>query len=139
MVTTDNDALDNPPRFGGFYDKDGYNWKAPSAAVLRVAWDVAFTSRREYYRRSSQLFDGDNVAFDESHKLVKGIRVENSKVYSGVFTAINQHNQVVAQVSFSASVDEAKSRVVSGIDCMMLHENGGTMHLYSPSTASSCR
>lgn len=44
-------------------------------------------NRREYYGRSSQLFDGDNVAFDESHELVKGIRVDNIEVYSGVFTA----------------------------------------------------
>lgn len=72
MVAANNDALDN--------DKDGYNGKAPSAAVLRVACDVAFASRREYYHRSCQLVDVDNVAFDVSHKLVKGIRVDNSEV-----------------------------------------------------------
>lgn len=101
VVPADNDALRNPPRFGGFYDKDGYNGKPPSAAVLRSAWDVVWESRREYYRRDAQMIDGDNVAVDESHKLVKGIRVDNSKVYHGILTVINQHNQVVAQVSFS--------------------------------------
>ncbi|CAM9783090.1 unnamed protein product, partial [Laminaria digitata] len=97
VVAADNEALRNPPRFGGFYDKDGYNGKPPSASVLRGAWDVTWESRKEYYRRSAQLVDGDNIAVDESHKLVKGIRVDNSKVFHGIFTVINQHNQVVAQ------------------------------------------
>jgi len=54
LFAADTATLHNPPRFGGFYDKDGYNGKGPSQKVLRAAWDVVFHQRQPYYRRSSQ-------------------------------------------------------------------------------------
>lgn len=94
-----------PPAFRGFlfYDKDGYNGKPPSRAVLRTAWDVAWNQRREYYRRSAQLVDGEILSVDETHKVIKGIRVDDEKVFNGLFTVMNEHNQVVAQVSIRVS------------------------------------
>ena len=38
------------------------------------------------------------MAGDESHKLVKPIRVDHSKVFHGVFTLVNEYNQVILQV-----------------------------------------
>ena len=38
------------------------------------------------------------MAGDESHKLVKSIRVGHSKVFHGVYTLVNEYNQVVLQV-----------------------------------------
>lgn len=99
VVSAENEALRNPPRVGGFYSKTGYNGKPPSPAVLRIAWDVTWEGRADYYRRSAQLVDGENLAVDESHKLIKGVRVDNNKVLSGIFTVMNEHHQVVAQVS----------------------------------------
>ena len=99
LLAAENETLRNPPRFGGFYDKDRYNGKPPSAAVLRAAWEAVWDKRREYYRRGQQLIDGENLSVDESHKLMKGVRVNNSKVFNGVFTVMNEHHQVVAQVS----------------------------------------
>lgn len=54
--------------------------------------------------------DGDTLAVDESHKLVKGVRVDNNKVFHGIFTVMNQYNQVVAQVRSDVHVEEEKSR-----------------------------
>lgn len=99
LFATDNETLRNPPRFGGFYDKDGYNGKTPSREMLRAAWDVVFHQRQPYYRRSSQLVDGDILSIDETHKVMKGVRVDGNKVFNGLFTILNQHNQVVGQVS----------------------------------------
>lgn len=98
LFATENETLRNPPRFGGFYDKDGYNRKPPSRKVLRAAWDVVFHQRQPYYCRSSQLVDGDILSIDETHKVMKGVRVDGNKVFNGLFTVLNQHNQVVAQV-----------------------------------------
>ena len=78
MVAADKDALSNPLRVGRVGDKDGYISRARFATVLRVAWDVAFMSRSQYYQHSSQLIDGDNVSIDKTHTLVKGIRVNTS-------------------------------------------------------------
>ncbi|CAN0448366.1 unnamed protein product, partial [Scytosiphon promiscuus] len=87
-----------PPRFGGFSDKDGYNGKPPSAGVLRAVWDELFRSRSPWYRRSGQLVDGENVALDDSYKLVKAIRVNDKKVFHSLLTVMNEHNHVIAQV-----------------------------------------
>lgn len=99
LCATDNEALLHPPRFGGFYDKDGYNGKPPSRSVLRAAWDVVFHQQQPYYRRSSQLVDGELLSIDETHKVMKGVRVDGNKVFNGLFTALNEYNQVVAQVN----------------------------------------
>ena len=40
---------------------------------------------------------------DETHKVMKGIRVDDEKVFNGLFTVMNEHNQVVAQVSILVS------------------------------------
>ena len=99
----ENEALRNPPRFGGFYDKDGYNGKPPSRAVLLTALYVAWNQRREYYRRSAKLVDGEIFSVDETHKVMKGIRVDDQDMFNGIFTVMNEHNQVVAQVSILVS------------------------------------
>ncbi|CAN0585936.1 unnamed protein product, partial [Laminaria digitata] len=97
VVTADNATLRNPPRFGEFHDKDGYNGNPPSAGVLRAAWDAVLEGRMPWYRRSAQLVDGENVALDDSHKLVKAVRVNGTKVYHSLLTVMNEHNQVMAQ------------------------------------------
>ena len=61
LFADENDALQNPPRFGGFFDKDGYDGKPPSRRVLRAAWDVVWKHTSPFYRRSSQLLDGQSM------------------------------------------------------------------------------
>ena len=40
---------------------------------------------------------------DETHKVMKGIRVDDQDMFNGIFTVMNEHNQVVAQVSILVS------------------------------------
>lgn len=103
VSAADNETLLNPPRFGGFYDKDGYNGRPPGRAVLHAAWDAVWDERGEYYRRSAQLTDGQILSVDETHKVMKGVRVDDCKVFNGLFTVMNEYNQVVAQVSIFLS------------------------------------
>lgn len=88
-----------PPQVGGFYDTDGFNGRPPGTAVLLAAWYASFEGKELWLHRSQQLVGGVNVAGDESHKLVKAVRVDNNKVFHGVFTLVNEYNQVVLQVS----------------------------------------
>ena len=41
---------------------------------------------------------------------MKGIRVDGGKVFNGLFTVMNEHNQVVAQVSVSVHGRKACNR-----------------------------
>lgn len=45
------------------------------------------------------MVDGENAALDDSYKLVKAIRVNDKKVFHSLLTVMNEHNQVIAQVS----------------------------------------
>lgn len=87
-----------PPALWRFYDKDGYNGRPPGRAVLRAAWSAVWDQRGEYDRRSAQLADGQILSVDETHKVMKGVRVNDCKVFTGLFTDMNEYNQVVAQV-----------------------------------------
>lgn len=88
----------NPPRFSRFDDKAGFNGRCPSAAVLQSAFVAVMEGMEHWYHRQQQLVDGRNLALDDSHKVTKGIRVMNSKVFHGVHTVLNEHSQVVMQV-----------------------------------------
>ena len=90
--------LNSPPQIGGFHDTDGFNGRPPGQAVLLAAWYTYFETKELWLHHSQQLVGGVNVAGDESHKLVKFIRVDHSKVFHGVYTLVNQYNQVVLQV-----------------------------------------
>ena len=87
-----------PPRFGSFSDKAGYNGRPPSAATLKSVCVAVMEGREYWYHRQQQLVDGTNLAGDESHKIVKAIRVSNEKVFHGVYTILNEYGQVVMQV-----------------------------------------
>jgi len=97
-VPRENDLLQNPPRFGSFSDKSGYNGAPPTAAVLRSVCISVMEGREHWYHWQQQLVDGSNLAGDESHKVVKAIRVRHEKVFHGVYTIINEYGQVVMQV-----------------------------------------
>ena len=94
----ENDLLQNPPRFGSFCDKAGYNGRPPSAATLKSVCVAVMEGREHWYHRQQQLVDGTNLAGDESYKIVKAIRVSNEKVFHGVYTILNEYGQVVMQV-----------------------------------------
>lgn len=51
-----------------------------------------------WHHRQQQLVDGRNLGVDDSHKITKGIRVMNAKVFHGVHTVLNEFSQVVMQV-----------------------------------------
>ena len=42
--------------------------------------------------------DGQILAGDESHKTTKSIRVTDAKAFQGVYTMVNEFNQVVLQI-----------------------------------------
>lgn len=99
VVPEENARMNKPPLFGSFGDEAGYNGRSPSAAVLKAAFVVVMEGREHWYHRQQQLVDGRNLALDDSHKIVKGIRVLNEKVIHGVHTVISEHGQVVMQVN----------------------------------------
>ena len=90
--------LISPPQTSGFHDTDGFNDRPPGRAILLAAWYTYFESKELWLHHSQQLVGGVNVADDESHKLVKSIRVDHSKVFHGVYTLVNEYNHVVLQV-----------------------------------------
>lgn len=98
VVPKENELLQKPPRFGSFSDQGGYNGRPPSAAILKSACETVMEGREHWYHRQQQLVDGTNLAGDESHKVVKAIRVSHEKVFHGVYTIINEYGQVVMQV-----------------------------------------
>lgn len=100
--------MSDPPRFSRFDDKAGYNGRSPSAAVLQSAFVAVMEGMEHWYHRQQQLVDGRNLALDDSHKVTKGIRVMNSKVFHGLHTTLNEHGQVSMQVR-------------GGEVCIMLH------------------
>ena len=110
LVSAEDETLRNPPRFGGFYDKDGYNGKPPSRAVLRSAWDAVWDKQKGFLRRSAQLTGGQIWSVDETFKVMKGVRVDDQKVFNGLFTVMNEYNQVIGQVSACARVAAASWR-----------------------------
>lgn len=97
-----NELMRNPPRFSRFDDKAGYNGRPPSAAVLLSAFVAVMEGMEHWYHRQQQLVDGRNLGLDDSHKITKGIRVMNKKVFHGVHTVLNEHSQVVMQVKRGA-------------------------------------
>lgn len=97
-VPEENELMRNPPRFGRFDDRAGYNGRAPSASVLQSAFVAVMEGMEHWYHRQQQLVDGRNLGLDDSHKITKGIRVMNAKVYHGVHTVLNEYSQVVMQV-----------------------------------------
>lgn len=107
-ISEHNELMSNPPRFSRFDDKAGYNGRSPSAAVLQSASVAVMEGMEHWYHRQQQLVDGRNLGLDDSHKVTKGIRVMNSKVFHGVHTVLNEHSQVVMQVR-------------GGEVCIMLH------------------
>lgn len=93
----------NPPLFGDFDDETGYNGRPPSAAVLQSALIATFEGKQHWYYREQQMLDGTNAAGDGSHKVVKAIRLANEKVFNGMYTMVNEYNQVVMQVRTSVA------------------------------------
>jgi len=45
------------------------------------------------------VVDGEILSIDETHKVMKDVRVDGNKVFNGLFSVLDEHNQVVAQVS----------------------------------------
>lgn len=103
LFAKENELLQNPPLFGDFDDETGYNGRPPSAAVLQSAWIATFEGKLPWHYRQQQQVDGTNLAGDGSHKVVKAIRLADKKVFSGMYTILNEYNQVVMQVRMIVS------------------------------------
>ncbi|CAM9338845.1 unnamed protein product [Hapterophycus canaliculatus] len=98
FLPTENEVLRNPPVFGRWDDPLGYNGRCPGGALLTQVWYTVFEGQEQWYHRRAQLVDGQILAGDESHKLTKNIKVSNAKVFTGLYTVVNEFNQVVLQV-----------------------------------------
>jgi hypothetical protein len=89
--------LTTPLKFSKFNDRGGYDGSVPSDTVLEAAWFMSFEMREYWYHRQSQLVGGVVLSADAAHKLVKGVRLLYAKVVYGIFTVLNEDNQVVMQ------------------------------------------
>lgn len=94
----ENELLKNPPKLGSWDDPLGYDGRTPSETLLTEVRYAVFEGREQWYHRRAQLVDGQILAGEDSHKIVKSIRVADSKVYHGVHTMLNEFGQVVMQV-----------------------------------------
>jgi hypothetical protein len=86
-----------PRKFSTFGDRGGYDGTTPSDTLLEAAWFMGFELREYWYHRQQQLVGGQVLSGDGAHKLVKGVRLLNVKVVYGIFTVLNEFNQVVLQ------------------------------------------
>lgn len=98
LWASDNEKLCAPPIFGEFSDGDGFNGRPPSAVILLEVWYKGFEGRECWCHRNAQLIDGQNIAGDESFKVIKDIRFPDSKVYNGICTCLKEHYQVSMQI-----------------------------------------
>lgn len=98
FLPAENETLRNPPQFGRWDDPLGYDGRSPGEALLASVRYAVFEGQEQWYHRRSQLVDGRILAGDESHKITKSIRVSDAKVFQGVYTVVNEFNQVVLQV-----------------------------------------
>lgn len=89
--------LSSPQQFSKFDDRGGYDGSVPSDTLLEAAWFLTFEIREHWYHRRQQLIGGLVLSGDAAHKLVKGVRLLNANVVYGVFTVLNEWNQVVLQ------------------------------------------
>ena len=69
-------------------------------ALLASVRHAVFEGQEQWYHRRAQLVDGQILAGDESHEITKSIRVTDAKAFQGVYTMVNEFNQVVLQVGF---------------------------------------
>ncbi|CAM9377727.1 unnamed protein product [Ectocarpus sp. 6 AP-2014] len=116
------------PTFGGFGDKEGFNGAWPSDQYLRAVWHKWFydtvvmeadgvrMTREDHLQRVGQLVDGMILAGDASFKYAKVIRLTSagestkSKPIQGIFTILNEYEQVVFQKAMkTSSVHDLKS------------------------------
>ena len=94
--------------------------------------------------------DGQILAGDESHKITKSIRVTDAKAFQGVYTMVNEFNQVVLQVVFfsfllfvlAPSIRAYISRSVyfekRAIVCFSRHHRFATYSTFLPSALLRC-
>ncbi|CAN0022907.1 unnamed protein product, partial [Ectocarpus fasciculatus] len=94
FLPAENETLRNPPQFGRWDDPLGYDGRSPGEALLASVRYAVFEGQEQWYHRRSQLVDGRILAGDESHKITKSIRVSDAKVFQGVYTVLNEFNQV---------------------------------------------
>ena len=100
FLPMENERLRNPPAFGRWSDPLGYDGRSPGVALLASVRYAVFEGQEQWYHRRAQLVDGQILAGDESHKITKSIRVTDAKAFQGVYTMVNEFNQVVLQVGF---------------------------------------
>jgi hypothetical protein len=89
--------LSSPQQFSDFGDRGGYDGSVPSDTLLEAAWYLVSETREHWYHRRQQLIGGSILSGDAAHKLVKGVRLLNANVVYGIFTVLNEWNQVVLQ------------------------------------------
>jgi hypothetical protein len=89
--------LANPAKFPAFADRSGYDGSTPSDGLLQEAWYQLSELREHWYHRQAQLVHGKVLSGDAAHKLVKGVRLFGAKIIRGIYTVLNEWNQVVLQ------------------------------------------
>ena len=104
FLPMENERLRNPPAFDRWGDPLEYDGRSLGVTLLASVWYAVFEGQEQWYHRRAQLVDGQILAGDESHKMTKSFRVTDAKTFQGVYTMVNEFNQVVLQVVFFYSL-----------------------------------
>lgn len=139
----ETERLKNPPQLGKFDDPLGLEGRCPGEALLTEVRYAVFEGVEQWYHGRAQLVDGQILAGDGSHKITKSIRVADDKVYHGVYTIVNEFNQVVLQVGTtprrrrtSFFFTSAFISVKCGLRCRGHHNSFRRLLKSAPSRAS---
>jgi hypothetical protein len=81
-------------KFGSFSSKSGYNEIVPSTKYLISLIKKKHDTLRPWYDNRVSLLSSSHLKIDHSHKVTGRIRFQDVKIFSGLFTAMNENNQI---------------------------------------------
>ena len=94
-------------KFGQISSKNGFNEYIPSVKYLNSVFLKKHNSLRPWYDNRVSMIPVQHLKIDHSHKVTGRIRFDGVKIFSGLFTAVTETNQIRLQnFVFSKSLDE---------------------------------
>jgi ribonuclease D len=101
-------------KFGTFSSKSGYNERIPSTNYIISLIKKKHDSLKQWYDNRVSMLSVEHLKIDHSHKVTGRIRFNSVKIFSGLFTAVNEFNQIRLQnFVFSKSLEEVSPSLIS--------------------------
>jgi hypothetical protein len=102
-------------------------------SLIRKKHDVL----RPWYDNRISLLSAEHLKIDHSHKVTGRIRFKDVKIFSGLFTAMNENNQIRLQIFvFSKSLDEVSPSLS---ELALTLEKRGEAGIQTVSTDNCCK